>query len=179
MECIACGRLVNRREWSAARGAPSLSLGRVGAVTVANVEMTSANFAPREARTVSFLNLSGLSAALRPIDTDASGWPRGLDIAADLGGRESHDTVAGQTRAVPSRRVLKLGTAQGQGTFSVSLDTLRATGSVKIARFDPLVPHVCGCRPRTQCGPAQDHRKQQREQTCQRQTPSAAKPNAL
>lgn len=125
------------RTAAAARGAPFLSLGRVGAVTVANVEITFANFAPRQARVVPFLNLSGLSATLRPINPDAAGWPRGLDIVADLrGARVTTPSLAKPVQFQTGAFHVRDGA--GQGAFSVSLDTLRATGSVKIASFDPL-----------------------------------------
>lgn len=122
---------------AAAIDAPFLSLGRVGAMTVAHLEITFANSAPRQPRAVPFLNLSGLSATLRPINPDAAGWPRGLDIVADLRGTK----VTTPSLAKPVQfhtGAFHVRDGAGQGTFSVSLDTLRATGSVKIASFDPL-----------------------------------------
>jgi uncharacterized protein involved in outer membrane biogenesis len=122
---------------AAARGAPFLSLGRVGAITVANMEITFADVAPRQARVVPFLNLSGLSATLRPINPDAAGWPRGLDIVADLrGARVTTPSLAKPVQFQAGAFHVRNGA--GEGTFSVSLDTLRATGSVQIASFDPL-----------------------------------------
>lgn len=122
---------------SAARPAPFLSLDRVGAVTVKNVEVTVANSDSRRGQVTPSLTLSGLNASIRSFDPNASNWSRKLEIAADLrGARLTTPLLAKPVQFQTGELSVKGGA--GRGTFSATLGTMRAEGTAAIASLDPL-----------------------------------------
>jgi len=118
-------------------GAPLLALGRIGAVTVRNVEMTLASIDSSHRQITPTLALTGLNVGVRSIDPNAPDWLRKLDVAFDLkGARLTTPSLAKPVRFETGELRIKAG--GGRGSFSTSLDRTRVTGTVTIARFDPL-----------------------------------------
>lgn len=122
---------------SAAGSAPFLSVDRVGAVTVKNVEVTVTNAGSRRGQVTPSLTLSGLNATIRSFDPNAPNWPRKLEITADLRGA----TLTTPFLAKPVRfeaGQLSVTGGAGRATFSATLGTMRAEGTAAIASLDPL-----------------------------------------
>ncbi|HTD46487.1 MAG TPA: AsmA family protein [bacterium] len=121
----------------AQRGAPLLSLARIGMVTVRDVTITAASSGADRGQAAPSLTLSGVNARIRSIDMNAPDWPRKLDIEASLDrARLSTPSLAKPVQFQTGRLILK--GAAGRAAFSASLDTVRANGTAVIAGLDPL-----------------------------------------
>jgi len=120
----------------AQRGAPLLSLARIGTVTVRDVTITTASSGADRGQAAPALTLSGVNARIRSIDMNAPDWSRTLDIEANLSGaRLSTPSLAKPVLFHTGRLILK--GAAGRGTFSASLDNVRADGTAVIAGLNP------------------------------------------
>ena len=121
---------------AAATGQPLLSLGRVGGVTLKNVDLAFGGFDARRNQVTPAFALTGLSARVRRIDTGAEDWLKRLDIAANLrGGRLVVPFLTAPVRIRSGALLLTRG--RGTGAFAVALDDLRATGTVTINSLTP------------------------------------------
>ncbi len=121
----------------AAGGVPFLTLDHVGAVTVANVEITFASYDPRRGQATPSLTLSGLNARTRSIETNVPDWPRKLEIVGDLRGvRLTTPSLAKPVQFQTGELLVKGGA--GRGTFSATLDDMRAEVTAAVASLDPL-----------------------------------------
>jgi uncharacterized protein involved in outer membrane biogenesis len=122
---------------AAAGGAPFLSLDHVGTVTVTNVEITSTSSDARLGQATPSLTLSGLNARIASIDPNAPDWPRRLEIVIDL--RRARLTTPSLAKPVQFHTgELLVKDGAGRGTFSASLDSMRADVTAAIASLDPL-----------------------------------------
>jgi len=125
------------RTSAAAGGAPFLTLDHVGGVTVTNVEITSSSSDARLGQATPAFTLSGLNARIGSIDPNAPDWPRRLEVVIDL--RRASLTTASLAKPVQfhtGELVVKDGA--GRGTFSASLDGMRAEVTAAIASLDPF-----------------------------------------
>lgn len=120
-----------------AGGVPFLTLDHVGAVTVANVEITFTSYDSRSGQATPSLTLSGLNTRTRSIETNVPDWPRTLEIVADLRGARLTTPLLAQPVQFQTGELLVKGGA-GRGTFSATLDNMRAEGTAAIASLDPL-----------------------------------------
>ncbi len=121
----------------AQRGAPLLSFGRIGMVTVRDVTFTAASSGADRGQAAPSLTLSGVNARIRSIDMNAPDWSRKLEIEANLSGaRLSTPSLANPVQFQTGQLILK--GAAGRAAFSASLDTVRAQGTAVIAGLDPL-----------------------------------------
>ncbi len=122
---------------AAARSTPFLTIDHVGGVTVTNVEITSSSSDARLGQAPSSFTLSGLNARIGSIDLNAPDWPKRLNVVIDL--RRARLTTASLAKPVQFQTgelVVKDGA--GRGTFSGSLDNMRAEVTAAIASLDPL-----------------------------------------
>lgn len=122
---------------SIAGPAPFISLERVGAVTVKNVEITVANSDLRRGQVTRSLTLSGLNATIRSFDPNAPNWPRKLEIAADLRGAMLTTPLLPKPVQFQTGELLVKG-GVARGTFSAAMGIIRAEGTAAIASLDPL-----------------------------------------
>ena len=118
-------------------GPPLLTLGHIGAVTVRNVEMTLADIDSPHRRITPMLTLAGVNAGVRSIDPNAANWMKRLDVGFDLRGTKLTTSSLAKPVVFESGD-LRIRAGGARGTFSASLDRTKVTGTVTIARFDPL-----------------------------------------
>ena len=132
------GRVPRPSKTPAARGGtPLLTLGRIGAVTARNVEITLADIDAPHRRITPTLTLAGVNAGVRSIDPTAANWLSRLDVGFDL--RGTRLTTSSLTKPVVFETGdLRIKAGGARGTFSASLDRTRVTGTVTIGKFDPL-----------------------------------------
>lgn len=120
-----------------AGGASFFTLDRIGAVTVKNVEITFGNLDARRGQVTPAFSLRGLNGRIRAIDPKAPDWVRNLEIYADL--RGARLTTPSLAKPVQFRAGTFLITGgAGRGTFSASLDTMRAEVTTAVASLDPV-----------------------------------------
>ncbi len=126
------------RTSAAAGGVPFLTfVQHVGAVTVTDVEITSTSSDARLGQATPSFTLSGLNARIRSIDPNAPDWPRRLEIVIDL--RRARLTTPSLAKPVQFHTgELLVKDGAGRGTFSASLDNMRAEVTAAIASLDPL-----------------------------------------
>ena len=118
-------------------GASFFTLDRIGAVTVKNVEITFGNLDGRRGQVTPAFSLRGVNGRIRAIDPKAPDWARNLDIHADL--RGARLTAPSLAKPVQFRAGTLLFTGSaGRGTFSASLDTMRAEVTAAVASLDPV-----------------------------------------
>ncbi len=120
-----------------ARGASFLTLDRIGAVTVKNAEITFGNLDARRGQAMPAFSLRGLNGRIRAIDPKAPEWAKNLEIDADLRGARLTTPSLAKPVQFPAGSIVIKGGA-GRGTFSASLDNMRAEVSAAVASLDPV-----------------------------------------
>lgn len=117
-------------------GAPFLSLDRVGSVTVKNVVVTVGDYDLRRKQTTTSLIVSGLNARVQSIHPSTSAWIRQLESITELKGvRFSTPSLTRPILVNSGTFTIKGGV--GRGTFTASLDEVRAEGEVTVAGLNP------------------------------------------
>jgi hypothetical protein len=120
----------------AAGPAGLFSLGHVRAITLRDVAISLAGIGLR-GETTPVLAIGGVNAAARSIDPSARDWAKRLEFVADLRGAAlTMPALAAPVRFQTGRLQVRSGV--GQAAFAASLETMRATGTVKIPNFAPL-----------------------------------------
>lgn len=117
-------------------GAYFLSLGRIGAVTIRNVEVAFSNYDQRSQQITPLFTLAGLNAKIPNVRPDALDWAKSLELTSDLRGVEF--STPALTKPVQIRKgefTVKGGT--GRGTIAAALEGTHADGMVTVARLDP------------------------------------------
>lgn len=118
-------------------GASFLSLDRVGAVTIRNVEVAFSNYNQHRRQVTPLFTFSGLSARIQNIRPDAPDWTTILELTSDLRGVEL--STPGLTKPVLIKKgMFTITGGTGRGTFAAALEGTHADGTVTIARLDPL-----------------------------------------
>ena len=118
-------------------GTSFLSLGRIGAVTIRNVEVAFSTYDQRRRQTTPSFTFSGLNARIQNIRPDAPDWAQSLELTSDLRGvKFSTPALTKPVQIQKGEFTIKGGT--GRGTIAAALEGMRADGMVTIARFDPL-----------------------------------------
>ncbi|GEM_PF-2370971 len=120
----------------AAPGAPFIRVGTVGRITIRDLGLVSASVDAHTGHIVPGFALSGLDADITGVDPTTAGWLRGLRLAAAL--RHVRLQVAGLTKPIVFESgQLTVENGAAASTFTAALDTLRASGTVKLTALDP------------------------------------------
>lgn len=118
-------------------GAYFLSLDRIGAVTIRNVEVAFSNYDQRRRQAMPVFTLSGLSARIQNIRLDTPDWTKSLELTSDL--RGVRFSTPALTKPVQIRKgTFAIAGGTGRGTIAATLEGMHADGVVTVARFDPL-----------------------------------------
>ncbi len=118
-------------------GAYFLSLGRISAVTIRNVDVAFSSYDQRRRQARPLFTLSGLNAKVPKIRPDAPDWMTNLELTADLRGATfSTPALAKPVQIQTGAFTITGGT--GRGTIAAVLEGMRADGVVTVARLDPL-----------------------------------------
>ena len=114
-----------------------LTLRHVGAVAVTNAEIALAGFDARTGQVTPLLTVTGVSASIRPIDLTRPDPGNQFDTTVVLRGvRVTTPFLAAPLQFEQGTVAVKDGAARG--TFAAVLGTMRVTGTVAIAGFEPL-----------------------------------------
>ncbi len=118
-------------------GASFLSVDRIGAVTIRNVEVAFGNYDQRRQQATPLFTFSGLNARIQNIRPDTPGWTKRLELTSDLRGMKfSTTTLAKPVQIQKGKFTIAGGT--GRGTIAATLEGMHADGMVTVARFDPV-----------------------------------------
>ncbi|MDI6771403.1 MAG: AsmA family protein [bacterium] len=118
-------------------GAYFLSLGRIGAVTIRNVEVAFSNYDQRSQQVTPLFTLAGLNAKIPNVRPDAPGWAKSMELTSDLRGVEfSTPALAKPVQIQRGEFTITGGT--GRGTIAAALEGTHAEGMVTVSRLDPL-----------------------------------------
>ena len=118
-------------------GAYFLSLDRIGAVTIRNVEVTFSNYDQRRRQATPLFTFSGLSPRIQNIRLDTPDWTKSLELTSDLRGVKF--STPALTKPVQIQKgMFTITGGTGRGTFAAALEGMHADGMVTVARFDPL-----------------------------------------
>jgi hypothetical protein len=118
-------------------GASFLSLDRIGAVTIRNVEVAFSNYARRRRQATLLFTFNGLSARIRNIRLDALDWTKSFELTSDLRG-VTFSTPALTKPVLIQKGLFTIARGSGQGTMTATLEEMHADGMLTVARFDPL-----------------------------------------
>jgi AsmA protein len=118
-------------------GASFLSLGRIGAVTIRNVEIAFSTYDQRRRQATPLFTFSGLNAKIPNVRPDAPDWAKSMELTSDLRGVEfSTPALAKPVQIQRGEFTIKDGT--GRGTIAAALEGTHADSMVTVARLDPL-----------------------------------------
>src|SRR3990172_4937164 len=118
-------------------GASFLSLDRIGAVTIRNVEVAFSNYARRRRQATLLFTFNGLSARIQNIRLDALDWTKTFELTSDLRG-VTFSTPALTKPVLIQKGLFTIARGSGQGTMAATLEGMHADGMLTVARFDPL-----------------------------------------
>ncbi|HXX39033.1 MAG TPA: AsmA family protein [bacterium] len=122
-------------------GASLLTLGGIGRVSVAHLSLTSETIDPRSGRAVPGFALTGLGARITSFDPSVPDWARKLQVVAALkGARLRIPGLAKPLQFQSGEITVKNGAAES--TFAAVLDTLRMSGTVRVAALTPAPPRA-------------------------------------
>lgn len=125
---------------------PFLTLERIGSVAATDATITFADAPGKDApgkeqpgkeQPLSAFALSGVNVKIASIDPLAPDWAKGLEIAADLRGAHLTTLLLSKPVEFQSGELAFKG-GSGRGTFAASVGSLTLSGSVAIARLDPM-----------------------------------------
>lgn len=120
-----------------AGGASFLTLDRIGAVTLKNVEITLSSLDARGGPATPSFSLSGVNGRIRSIDPGAADWPSALEIDAQLRGARFVTPALAAPVQIPAGEIL-LKDHAARATFSASLGGMRADVTAAATSLDPV-----------------------------------------
>ncbi|MDQ7841606.1 MAG: AsmA family protein [bacterium] len=118
-------------------GTSFLSLGRIGAVTIRNVEVAFSTYDQRHRQVTPLFTLSGLNAKVPDVRPPVQDWAKSMELTSDLRGVEFSTPALTKPIQIQKGEFTITG-GTGRGTIAAALEDTRADGTVTIARLDPL-----------------------------------------
>ncbi len=118
-------------------GASLLTLDRIGAVTLKNVEITVSSLDARGGPATPLYSLSGVDGRIRSIDPRAADWASALEIDGQLRGARLVTPALAAPVQFPAGDILVKGHV-GRASFSASLGGMQAAVTVAAISLDPL-----------------------------------------
>jgi hypothetical protein len=118
-------------------GASFLSLDRISAVTIRNVEVAFSNYDQRRRQATPLFTFSGLNARTQNIRLDTPDWTKSLELTSDLRGVKFSTPVL--TKPIQIQKgMFTITGGTGRGTVAAALEGMHADGIVTVSSFDPL-----------------------------------------